>query len=115
MTPKANYLVGGAALLAAMIVALPAAKGIGTARKEAPLIQVNRAGKADRLVHPQTTAVRKQPISREPISREPISMRTPKAPEKPAAKPEKIMDGCEPYFSPVVVPSMAHLAARCVG
>ena len=27
----------------------------------------------------------------------------------------QIMDGCEPMFSPVTVPSMAHLAGRCVG
>jgi hypothetical protein len=110
MAPKSNYLIGGAALLAAMIVALPAAKGIG-ARKEAPLTQVNRAAKGDRYVQPRTIAVRKPPVS---VRREPISMRTPKAPERPT-KPEKIMDGCEPLFSPVVVPSMAHLAGRCVG
>ena len=27
----------------------------------------------------------------------------------------RIMDGCDPMFSPVTVPAMAHLAGRCVG
>ena len=32
---------------------------------------------------------------------------------KPAAK-RQIMDGCDPMFSPVTVPAMAHVAGRCV-
>ena len=27
----------------------------------------------------------------------------------------RIMDGCDPLFSPVTVPAMAHVAGRCVG
>ena len=27
----------------------------------------------------------------------------------------RIMDGCDPMFSPVTVPAMAHVAGRCVG
>ena len=113
MAPKSSYFIGGLAALAATIVALPAAKGIGATKKEPPhLVQVNRAGKTDRLVHRQTIAVRKPPAA---APREPISMREPVKPAEPEAKPQKIMDGCEPLFSPVVVPSMAHLAGRCVG
>jgi hypothetical protein len=113
MARKSSYLISGLAAVAAMIVALPAAEGIGAARKEAPpIVQVNRAGKADRLLHPMTVVVRK-PAVRAP--REPISMREPALPAKPEGKPQKVMDGCEPVFSPVVVPSMAHLAGRCVG
>jgi len=114
MARKSSYLISGLAAMAAMIVALPAAEGIGAAKKEAsPLVQVNRASKGNRLVHPLTVVVRK-PAVRAP--REPISMREPvPPPAKPEGKPQKIMDGCEPLFSPVVVPSMAHLAGRCVG
>jgi hypothetical protein len=112
MAPKSSYLIGGLAAVAAMIVALPAAKGIGAARKDPPLlVHVNRAGKGDRYVQPQTIVVRKQHT----VPREPVSMREPAMPAKPEPKPQKIMDGCEPLFSPVVVPAMAHLAGRCVG
>jgi hypothetical protein len=113
MAPKSSYLISGLAAIAVMIVALPAAKGIGAAKKEPPpLVQVNRASKGDRWVEPRTIAVRKAPAA---APRDPISMREPVPPAKPQTKPQKIMDGCEPLFSPVVVPSMAHLAGRCVG
>ena len=111
MTAKSSYLVSGLAAVAVMIIALPAAKGVGTPRKEPPLVQVNRVVKGDRLSPTITIAVRKPAATR----REPISMREPIRPTKPTDKPEKILDGCEPSFSPVVVPSMAHLAARCIG
>ena len=104
MAPKSNYLISGLAVIAALICALPAAKGIGVATKEAPTVQVNRAAKGDRFVEPRTIA-RKSPLQ---VQREPI------APHEPAVK-RQIMDGCEPMFSPVTVPSMAHLAGRCVG
>jgi hypothetical protein len=112
MAPKSSYLIGGLAAAAALIVALPAAKGIGAARKEPPpLVQVNHASKGDRYVQPQTVVVRKKPSA----PREPVSMRVPNSPRTPEPKPQKIMDGCEPLFSPVVVPAMAHLAGRCFG
>ena len=113
MATKSSYLISGlAAVATAMIVALPAAKGIGAATKEPPpMVQVNRAVKGDRLTQPMTIAVRKPA----PAQREPISMREPPRPSKPDTKQEKIMDGCEPSFSAVVVPSMAHLAGRCIG
>jgi hypothetical protein len=112
MAAKSSYLMSGLAAVAVMIVALPAAKGVGTPKKEPPpLLQVNRAVKGDRMSSTMTIAVRKPADMR----REPISMREPARPAKPAEKPQTIMDGCEPSFSPVVVPSMAHLAARCIG
>lgn len=111
MAAKSSYLMSGLAAVAVMIVALPAAKGVGTPKKEPPLLQVNRAVKGDRISPTMTIAVRKPADMR----REPISMREPARPTKPAEKPQSIMDGCEPSFSPVVVPSMAHLAARCIG
>ena len=36
-----------------------------------------------------------------------------KTPEQPGKR--RIMDGCDPMFSPVTVPSLAHVAGRCVG
>src|SRR5262249_27138812 len=63
MARKSSYLISGLAAMAAMIVALPAAEGIGAAKKEAsPLVQVNRASKGNRLVHPLTVVVRKPAV-----------------------------------------------------
>ena len=100
--PKSNYVISGLAVAAAMICALPVAKGLDAATKEIPTIQVNRTAKGNRLVEPRTIA-RKTPAD---MQREPVA---------PKAVPRQIMDGCEPMFSPVTVPSMAHLAGRCVG
>jgi len=110
MAAKSGLVAVGLAVVAATIIALPAAKGIGAVTREIPNFQVNRAAKGDRYVQPITVAVRKPA----PAKREPISMREPNPPAE-KSKPEKIMDGCEPSFSPVVVPAMAHLAGRCVG
>ena len=102
MIPKSSYLISGLALAAVMIAVLPAA-GIGSPTKAAPVIQINRAAKGDRFVEPQIT-VRKIPtrVAPKPVSKE------------EAVKP-KIMDGCEPAFSPVTVPALAHIAGRCIG
>jgi hypothetical protein len=104
MAKKSSYLIGGLAVVAAMVAALPAAQGIGAATKEAPILQVNRSAKGDRLVEPRTIAVKKAPTE--------TARETVKNPD-PGGKP-RIMDGCDPMFSPVTMPSMAHLAGRCV-
>ena len=49
-----------------------------------------------------------------------MKMNPVQAPREPERVPErdearKLMDGCEPMFSPVTMPSMAHLAGRCIG
>ena len=105
MAKKSSYFIGGLAVAAVMIGALPAAKGIDASSKEPAILQVNRSAKGDRLVEPRTIAVKKAPTE---TARETI---------KNSDKTDKprIMDGCDPMFSPVVVPSMAHLAGRCVG
>ena len=97
-------LLGGLAMAGLMIVALPAAQGIGASTKQRSAIEVNRGAKGDRLVAPRTIAVKKAPTesARDVLKDEQIGKR-------------RIMDGCEPMFSPVTVPSMAHLAGRCVG
>jgi hypothetical protein len=105
MAKKSSYFIGGLAIAALMIGALPAAQSIAASGKEAPVLQVNRSAKGDRLVEPRTIAVKKAPTE---TAREIL-----KDPEQ-SAKP-RILDGCDPMFSPVTVPSMAHLAGRCVG
>jgi len=105
MAPKSSYLISGLAVVAAMIVALPAARGIDAATKERPTLQVNRGAKGDRLVANHTVAMKKAPAE---TARE--TLKTPQQAEK-----RRIMDGCDPMFSPVTMPSMAHVAGRCVG
>jgi hypothetical protein len=105
MAKASNHLIGGLAIVAAMIAALPAAQGIDAASKEQSLVQVNRVAKGDRLAAPHTIAVKKAPAE---TARDII-----KGP-KPNTK-RQVMDGCEPMFSPVTVPTMAHVAGRCVG
>ena len=105
MAKKSSYLIGGLAIAAVMIGALPAAQGIGASAKEPLILQVNRSAKGDRMVEPRTIAVKKVPVE---TARE--TVKNPEQGDKP-----RIMDGCDPMFSPVTVPSMAHLAGRCVG
>jgi len=106
MAKKSSYFIGGLAIAAVMIGALPATQGIGGASANEPaVLQVNRSAKGDRLVEPRTIAVKKAPTE--------TARETVKNPEQ-AGKP-RLMDGCDPMFSPVTVPSMAHLAGRCVG
>jgi len=105
MAKKSSYFIGGLAIAAVMIGALPAAQSIAAYGKEPPVLQVNRSAKGDRLVEPRSIAVKKAPTE---TAREIV-----KNPEQ-SAKP-RLMDGCDPMFSPVTVPSMAHLAGRCVG
>ena len=104
MAKKSSYLIGGLAIAAVMIGALPATQGIGAFANEPAVLQVNRSAKGDRLVEPRTIAVKKAPTE--------TARETVKNPEQ--GKP-RLLDGCDPMFSPVTVPSMAHLAGRCVG
>jgi hypothetical protein len=105
MARKSSYVIGGLAIAAVMIGALPAAQGIGTSTQERPVLQVNRGAKGDRMATPHTIAVKKAPAE---TAREVI-----RGPEQ--TNKRRIMDGCDPMFSPVTVPSLAHVAGRCVG
>jgi len=105
MAKMSSYVIGGLAVAAVMIGALPAAQGIDAATKQRPIVQVNRAAKGDRLGAPQTIAVKHVPAG---TAREII-------PNTDPANRPRIMDGCDPMFSPVTVPAMAHIAGRCVG
>lgn len=106
MTPRRKGLLGGLALVAATVGALLVASGFGAApAAEPPGHHVNRSLKGDRLHVPAVSAVPKNPVR--------TIREWPREPEQ-ASKP-KLMDGCEPLFSPVTVPSAAHLAGRCIG
>ena len=97
-----NSVIGGLAVVAVLLGALPAAQGIDAATKERPTLQVNRAAKGDRLANQDGIAAKEAPAE---TARE--------TPER--ATKHRIMDGCEPMFSPVTTPAMAHVAGRCVG
>jgi hypothetical protein len=103
MASNSHILIGPMVIMAAMIVALPVAKAIDAATlSQAPSINVNRAAKGDQL------AARRQPAK----PQMPVQMI-----RKPSDQKQKqqIMDGCDPLFSPVAVPQMAHVSGRCVG
>ena len=102
MATNSRVLMGALTITAATIVALPVAKAIDAATlTPAPAIKVNRAAKGDLLA------------TRRPAQNLPAqSIR--KQPGHPDRK-QRIMDGCDPLFSPVTTPSMAHVAGRCVG
>jgi hypothetical protein len=104
MASKSSFLIGGLAIVAIMLGVLPAAQVVAST-KDIPVVQVNRGGKGDRLVVPRTIAVKKAPVE---TARD--INRTPEPKNR-----ERIMDGCDPLFSPVTVPALAHVAGRCVG
>lgn len=100
---RVGVLSGALALTAATIVALPVAKAIDAATlTPSPIIKVNRAAKGDQL------AVRRPPAPKETPGQ---AIRKPRGPDEK----RQIMDGCDPLFSPVTTPSMAHIPGRCVG
>ena len=102
MATHSHVLIGTMVVTAAMIIALPVAKAIDAATlSPAPSVNVNRAAKGDQL------AARRQPAKQMPVQ-------LIHKPSGPKQKPQ-IMDGCDPLFSPVAVPQMAHVTGRCVG
>jgi hypothetical protein len=68
-----------------------------------PVYEMNRTLKGDRLVVVPRTTVRTTPSPAPPDPVRPVPVRR----ELPA--------GCEPSFSPITVPAMAHVAGRCIG
>src|SRR5512139_1284960 len=102
MAPNSRVFMGVLAVTAATIVALPVAKAIDAATlTPAPSVKVNRAAKGDLL------AVRRPAPKQTPEQ----AIRKPSGP----SEKQRIMDGCDPLFSPVTTPSMAHISGRCIG
>jgi hypothetical protein len=106
MAPKLKHLLGGFGLAAVAICALPMVPDSLGAVPATPATEVNRAIKSDRLAMPNISVARRK-VPTESVRD------TPREPAE-AAKP-KLLDGCESAFSPVTVPSLAHIAGRCVG
>ena len=109
MARKLRYFLSGFAVAAALGYALPAAVSISMGAPStgvASAFQINRALKGDRLAAPvSTVARRKLPVE--------APRETPSVPGLKGGP--KLMDGCEPVFSPIAVPTMAHLPGRCIG
>ncbi len=106
LTPKSNIRTCCAAVSVAFVVAFPVAQGISpVSQAPVPVQQVNRATKGDLLAKPRSV-VQKVPLQ---------TIKDPARPVRDQSDKRTLMDGCESSFSPVTVPSMAHIAGRCVG
>jgi hypothetical protein len=110
MTRFLNGIAGGLGLAAVMLCVLPIAESVGGAAPAGIAGQVNRAVKTDRLMVPQSVA--KRPVSPVRTLREEP---TPAADREPKPEAQELKDGCEPLFSPVTTPALAHLTGRCIG
>jgi hypothetical protein len=74
----------------------------GAWAKAEPAHGVNRTLKGDRLaVVPRTVRTTPYQAPREPVRPMPVRRELP--------------PGCEPSFSPIATPAMAHIAGRCIG
>src|SRR5262245_22013463 len=103
MALKFVHFLGGVGLAAVGLTILPV---VGDSFGAVPAYQVNRSLKSDRLETPNLTVVKR----RIPIE---TVREVPREPEQ-TVKP-KLLDGCDPLFSPVTVPALAHVSGRCVG
>ena len=103
MATNSRVFAGAMAVTAAMAVALPVAKAIDAATlTPAPIIKVNRAAKGDLMA------------TRRPVQKQ-MPVQVDRKPPANSQQRERLMDGCDPVFSPVTTPSMAHVSGRCVG
>ena len=93
-------------LAAVAICALPMVADSFGAVPPAPAFEINRGIKTDRLVMPNVTVARRK-VPTETVREAPRP--------DPAQTKQKLLDGCEPAFSSVTMPSMAHISSRCVG
>jgi hypothetical protein len=101
MARISSCVFGSVAVAAALWVPLQLYQ-VGTLSKAEPAHGVNRALKGDRLVVvPRTTIRRPSELPQKPVQPTPVRRELP--------------PGCEPSFSPITVPAMAHIAGRCIG
>lgn len=103
-----TYLVAGILAVLAMAFVMPAA-WLGLPVGAWPMVEpgtalqsVDRTHKSDRLVVPVTVAGKKP---KKPV--------TTVKEQAPAAAPVKILDGCDPVFSPLSTSAQANLPGRC--
>jgi hypothetical protein len=104
MARISTYVLSAFALLAAMFWAPLDSYRVGAWPKLEPVSEVNRTLKGDRLSVLPRSIVRTTPAT---------------APVEPAPRERKprlqLLSGCEPSFSPITMPTMAHIAGRCIG
>jgi hypothetical protein len=107
MSPISRCLVGAVGAVAVIVCALPAIDRLNASPTGAtPLHHVNRAGKGDRLIMPVYT-IAPAPVAVE-ILRERMRRRG-------LGETRTLLEGCEPMFSPVAQPALAHVPGRCMG
>ena len=102
MARISTFALSGFAIAAMLWVPLELYQA-GAWSKAQPVDGVNRTLKGDRLVVVPRTAVRTAPAL------------TPREPVRPIPVRRELLPGCEPSFSPVTMPTMAHIAGRCIG
>jgi hypothetical protein len=109
-----SYLVAGILVVLAVAFAAPAA-WLGLPVGARPVVDqgaavqsVNRTGKADRLIVPMTV-IGKTPA----VGKKPAVPATIVGKEQMPVKPVKILDGCDPVFSPLSTSAQANLPGRC--
>jgi hypothetical protein len=62
-----------------------------------------------KATQPSESAKKLGSTVREPVGADPARLRTPEA-----VPQRKLLDGCDPSFSPVAAPSLAHITGRCI-
>jgi hypothetical protein len=103
MARISTYVLSVFAILAAMFWAPLDTYRVGAWPKPEPVSEINRSLKGDRLTVLPRNVVRTTPI---PVTGEPVRQRPPR---------RQLLSGCEPSFSPITSPAMAHIAGRCIG
>ena len=102
MARISTYVLSAFALLAAMLSTPLDIYRVGAWPKQ-PVSEVNRTLKGDRLSVLPRSVVRTTPTM---APGEPVRERKPR---------HQLLSGCEPSFSPITMPAMAHIAGRCIG
>ena len=129
MKRLASCIGGGLLTALAFAVLAPSIAGVSAARSasfDARWIAPEPGRKQDRVAAP-SASVESQLLSYQDVAGQmTVVIKVPAAPAAAGRNPpwrevpqgsmrkQKLPDGCEPAFSPVAVPSMAHITGRCV-
>ena len=129
MKRLASCIGGGLLTALAFAVLAPSILGVSAARSasfDARWIAPEPARKQDRISSARINAEGKLLSYQDVAAQTTVVIKIPAAPadagrnapwrEIPqgSMRKQKLPDGCEPAFSPVAVPSMAHITGRCV-
>jgi len=128
MKRLASYVGGGLLTALAFAALVPSIGGISAARSasfDARWIALEPARKQDRVAAPRMSDEGKLLSYQDIAAQMTVVIKVPGAPNAVRNPPwreipqgsmrkQKLPDGCEPSFSPVAVPSMAHVTGRCV-